>query len=852
MDETDSLDDNFNVEEARRLVASMNRKKKKSGGFQVMGLNANLFRAISKKGYKIPTPIQRKTIPLILSGRDVVAMARTGSGKTAAFLVPILERLQRHSATGPRALILSPTRELALQTLQFCRELGKYTDLNVAVVLGGDRMDDQFAALHSSPDIIIATPGRLLHVVVEMNMNLKTIEQVVFDEGDRLFELGFAEQLNETLSRLPRSRQTLLFSATLPSSLIDFAKAGLNNPVLIRLDVDKKLSQNLKLIDISCLPDEKNAILFHLLKKVIPEDQQVAVFFATKHHVEFFQALLTEYGLKCVSVHSGLDMAARTLAMKQFISKQTRCLLVTDIAARGLDIPHLDNVINYHFPNQPKLFIHRVGRVARAGRLGAAYSLIDPSELPYLLDVFVFLGRSPHISSPQSEDSINDFVGRPPRTLTATFGNTVRHLVAGNASLQSMEKVCINAMKRYTKTSPKASSESVRRAKELREMHQSLLVHYIFDEKEDSDSTEILNTIRTAKLPTIFEALGRQANPQAYDMMARKRRIHNRLIARHSAAQAEKRDHKHFLLSRTAADQNQAVASVKNDNEGDDLTSVDFFIPYTRANKADEQGLAISKPTALASVDASSAALNINDDLGQTGSVHPIGSKLRKRVWDRKRKRYTDLEALEGRANMKRIKTESGISIPASYKSDKYQQWLKRSKFDHLSSAGETERNLMGDITAPTTTYSTHYGSVVVFPDIAEDSVKSNKKRKGPAHKGSNATKEHHDLTVDDSDNVKTTKVDSARMTVMGTEKWFKRATARHQQQMVNKEISQKIRQHKGSRTFGQLRRPEQVMKQRRTREKLHQKAREKKFKGQQRGKQRTNSKMLSTKRFKR
>ncbi|VDQ08171.1 unnamed protein product [Trichobilharzia regenti] len=204
MDQEDT-DDDFGTTEARQLVTKANRKKKKSGGFQSMGLSATTFNGIMKKGYKVPTPIQRKVIcefydifqaiPLILSGRDVVAMARTGSGKTAAFLVPLFEKFPCHSPAGPRALIMSPTRELAIQTLNFTKE---------------------------------------------------SVEYVVFDEGDRLFELGFAEQLSETLKRLPQTRQTVIFSATLPKNLVEFARAGLSDPVLIRLDVNSKLSQNLK------------------------------------------------------------------------------------------------------------------------------------------------------------------------------------------------------------------------------------------------------------------------------------------------------------------------------------------------------------------------------------------------------------------------------------------------------------------------------------------------------------------------------------------------------------------------------------------------------------------------------
>lgn len=199
-----------------------------------------------------------QAVPLVMEGKDVVAMARTGSGKTAAFLIPMLEKLKIHSPDkSPRALVLSPTRELALQTFRFTREIARYTNLTCTIILGGDRMEDQFEAMHQKPDVIIATPGRLLHVLVEMNLKLSFIEYCVFDEADRLFEMGFEEQLKEILHRMPASRQTLMFSATLPKSIVEFAKGGLSDPTLVRLDVDSKLNEGLQVMGWggSCLLD---------------------------------------------------------------------------------------------------------------------------------------------------------------------------------------------------------------------------------------------------------------------------------------------------------------------------------------------------------------------------------------------------------------------------------------------------------------------------------------------------------------------------------------------------------------------------------------------------------------------
>ena len=212
-----------------------------------MGLSQEVWRGVIKKGYKVPTPIQRKTVPLIMDGKDVVAMARTGSGKTAAFLLPLLERLKAPKTTGARALVLSPTRELALQTLRFAKDLGRFTGLKFCCVLGGESMERQFAAIHSNPDVLFATPGRFVHLCLEMGLKLDSVEYVVFDEADRLFEMGLGEQLREILARLPDTRQTLLFSATLPRLLVDFAKAGLAEPTLVRLDVESKVPETLRL-----------------------------------------------------------------------------------------------------------------------------------------------------------------------------------------------------------------------------------------------------------------------------------------------------------------------------------------------------------------------------------------------------------------------------------------------------------------------------------------------------------------------------------------------------------------------------------------------------------------------------
>lgn len=376
-----------------------------------MGLSYNTIKGIQKRGYKIPTPIQRKTIPLILEGRDVVAMAKTGSGKTACFLIPLLEKLKTREPTkGARALILSPTRELAIQTYKFMKELGRFMDLKTILVLGGDSMDSQFSAIHTCPDVIVATPGRFLHLCVEMDLKLSSVQYVVCDEADRLFEMGFGQQLNETLARLPDSKQMVMFSATLPKLLVDFAKAGLNDPILIRLDVESKIPENLQLKFVHCRPDERYTSLVVLLKNVIPSDKQTVVFAGTQHHVELISFVLTQCGISNTAVYSSLDPSARKINTAKFVHKKVSVLIVTDVAARGIDIPNLDYVVNLHFPGKPKLFVHRVGRCARAGRDGLAYTILSTDDQAHLLDLHLFLGRPLNIQD-------NEMIGVIPQDL---------------------------------------------------------------------------------------------------------------------------------------------------------------------------------------------------------------------------------------------------------------------------------------------------------------------------------------------------------------------------------------------------------------------------------------------------
>ncbi|KAM7392847.1 hypothetical protein PAMA_007788 [Pampus argenteus] len=704
--------------DTRELVRAQNKKKKKSGGFQSMGLSYPVYKGVMKKGYKVPTPIQRKTVPVILDGKDVVAMARTGSGKTAAFLVPMFEKLKAPQAkTGARALILTPTRELALQTMKFTKELGKFTGLKTALILGGDRMDDQFAALHENPDIIIGTPGRLMHVVKEMNLKLHSVEYVVFDEADRLFEMGFAEQLEEIIRRLPDTRQTLLFSATLPKMLVEFARAGLTEPVLIRLDVDSKLSDQIKLSFFHLRVDDKPALLLHLLRNVAKPQEQSVVFVATKHHVEYVKELLSSEGLECAYIYSALDQTARKINIGKFVHRKAMVLIVTDVAARGIDIPLLDNVINYNFPSKPKLFLHRVGRVGRAGRSGRTFSMICPDEMPYVYDLHLFLGRPMQIATPEHTEDSDGVFGRVPQSILDDESSNLITSHNNSLDLQNLHRVSENAYKQYLKSRPNPSPESIRRVKST-DMSM-MAVHPLMGsglEKMELDRLHIVDAIKVYKSKsTIFE-INSNSKTQASEVMRAKRSKDSQLVDKFSKHRddlaAESRLHRPVNLSTT-----DEVSTHTTDQEDDALKRVfsevvggkrkglqqdwehsknkksrqagkdeEYYIPYRPKDFNSERGLSLGGECSTFDQQASTAVLDLMGDEGDRLNQHKRIMK-----WDRKRKRFVRDTGKEDQK--KKIRTDGGQVI-ANKKNRKnfYEEWKKKYKVDDGGSGSDGER----------------------------------------------------------------------------------------------------------------------------------------------------------------
>ena len=357
--------------------------------FDTLGLSADILRAVADQGYSDPTPVQRKSIPIILQGKDVLAGAQTGTGKTAGFTLPLLHILsnqgQSNGRRAVRALILTPTRELAAQVEESVVCYGKYLPLKSTVIFGGVKINPQIAALRRGVDIVVATPGRLLDHVQQKTLDLSHVEILVLDEADRMLDMGFIHDIRKVLALLPKDRQNLLFSATFSNEIKRLADGLLNTPELIevarRNTATELVQQVVHLVDKA----RKRELLSFLIGS--QNWQQVLVFTRTKHGANRLVQQLEKDGLTAAAIHGNKSQAARTRALANFKQGSIRILVATDIAARGLDIDQLPHVVNYELPNVAEDYVHRIGRTGRAGNEGEAVSLVCVDEHKLLRDI---------------------------------------------------------------------------------------------------------------------------------------------------------------------------------------------------------------------------------------------------------------------------------------------------------------------------------------------------------------------------------------------------------------------------------------------------------------------------------
>jgi ATP-dependent RNA helicase RhlE len=360
--------------------------------FTSLGLAEPILKAVIQKGYDKPSPIQEKAIPAVMEGRDVMAAAQTGTGKTAGFTLPLLDRLVRSKANGKhtkpsqaRALVLTPTRELAAQIQESVDTYGKYTDINSTVVYGGVKANPQIARLRKGVDILVATPGRLLDLYNQKAIRFNELEVLVLDEADRMLDMGFIRDIKKILAVLPKNRQNLLFSATFSNDIRALAKGLVQNPVEIsvspRNTTAERVTQWLTSVD----KKRKADVLTHLVHD--HDWQQVLVFTKTKHGANKLTKHLESEGISAAAIHGNKSQGARTKALAGFKDGKVRVLVATDIAARGIDIDLLPQVVNFDLPNVPEDYVHRIGRTGRAGSSGQAISLVCADEHKLLCDI---------------------------------------------------------------------------------------------------------------------------------------------------------------------------------------------------------------------------------------------------------------------------------------------------------------------------------------------------------------------------------------------------------------------------------------------------------------------------------
>lgn len=365
--------------------------------FARFGLNAEILRAIESQGYKSPTEIQNQAIEIILAGNDMLAGSQTGTGKTAAFALPILERLSvdtertKKSGRKPRALVLTPTRELAAQVCESFRTYGQYGNLKSVEIFGGVSIGPQRDKLKRGTDILVATPGRLLDHLGQNKTLLSEVQTFVLDEADRMLDMGFIHDIKKVLAVLPGKRQNLMFSATYSPEIKKLAKAFLDKPAVVEVSKGNSAAKSVEQLVYKVEKSHKR----HLLRHLIEEGRwhQVLVFTRTKHGANRLAQQLSKAKIETAAIHGNKSQGARTTALANFKSGKVCVLVATDIAARGIDIEELPYVVNYDLPNVPEDYVHRIGRTGRAGESGIAISLVDASEAKYLNDIQKLLGH---------------------------------------------------------------------------------------------------------------------------------------------------------------------------------------------------------------------------------------------------------------------------------------------------------------------------------------------------------------------------------------------------------------------------------------------------------------------------
>ena len=695
-------------EEDNEKAEQINKRTKKAKGFKAFHLTEELYQGIKMIGYKNPTPIQKKIIPEILAGFNIIAHSRTGSGKTAAFLLPVLSKLKQHSQiVGARCLILSPVRDLAFQTGMFCRKLGKFTDLRYALIAGGKGFDDQFEKLAQNPDIIIATPGRVLHHIEEGSLQLKKIEIIIIDEADKMMELSLGEQLRKIIQNCPPQKQIILLSATIQEQLATFLKSGIIKEYkILSINEENKIPEKLKIHLIYTRKEDKLYTLVSLLKtpSIIDIEKQLTIIFVmTKYHCDYLQEILKYWNISSLVIYGSLEQDIRNSTLEDFKKGRKKILIVTDVAARGIDIPLLDNVINFNFPDNHKLFIHRVGRTARAGRSGRVFNLISSEELPYFFDIKYYLGKLFVLSSDndelKKEDTLDNYNtisygSIPQEVILKMKTEKIDYLFNSGLDIDELYKSMIRAEKKGLTFKLKPSRYGIAEAKKLLN-ELNIKVHPFYAKKYyDEEKIQFLNELKNYKPKELYFE---RVNETMVDKnvlkefkskvdIFHKKKEYEKELEKKREEELEKKNIEDDIIyeqeQKQLDEDKKQIEQMKFLGKKIKRSKIKDFKNKTQCiSNAKEENKEVlknlwggEKPLELEEL-----TININTD--------DTYEKVKKTVWNSKKKTF-ETHMLDKFGN--KIKNESGQSVKKNENFHPYKEWKKKSKLS-IQNAGEIE-----------------------------------------------------------------------------------------------------------------------------------------------------------------
>ena len=703
-----NINEENNEEENENEIGQQNKKTKKAKGFKVFHLTEEIYQGIKNIGYKNPTPIQKKIIPEIMSGFNIIAHSRTGSGKTAAFLLPMLAKLKKHSQiVGTRCLILSPVRDLAYQTGMFCRKLGKFTDLRFALIAGGKGFDDQFERLAQNPDIIIATPGRVLHHIEEGSLQLKKIEIIIIDEADKMMELSMGDQIRKIIQNCPPQKQIILLSATIQDQLATFLKSGIIKEYkILSINEENKIPEKLKIHLIYTRRQDKLYTLISLLKtpSIINIEKQLTIIFVmTKYHCDYLQEILKYWEISSLVIYGSMEQDLRNTTLEDFKKGRKKILIVTDVAARGIDIPLLDNVINFDFPDNHKLFIHRVGRTARAGKSGRVFNLINSDELPYFFDIKYYLGKKFVLSSDdeeaKKEDTVDNYntisFGSIPEQVILNMKNDKRdYLFNTGLDIEELYKSMQRAEKKGLTFKQKPSRYGIAEAKKLINEF-NIKIHPFYAKKYgDEEKQQFLNDLKNYKPKELyFEKVNESTVDEKIlkefkskvDTFHKKKEYEKELEKK----KEEQEEQKHIEDDKIYEEEQKEIE--ENNKKIEELKFLGKKVKRSKIrnfknlsqyiSNQKEENNEISKNLwgGEKPIELEELTMNINTD--------DTYERVKKTVWNSKKKTF-QTQMVDGFGN--KIKNESGQMIKKSDKYHPYKEWKKKSKLS-IQSVGEIE-----------------------------------------------------------------------------------------------------------------------------------------------------------------